>query len=558
MSVNFKKLNFLRISAPLLLLAACSTPSVQEAKPVKELAESVKEDSGQSVKNIERAFIVDTGKIQVVSEHFKVEEKPVLPDVFNNYFAFRWEVPFDYKKIFSSIGEESRVNIRITSDAQLHVAQFGGEDSQQQQPTRQNRMNGEGGVPGMAQRIGGAGANQEVGGTKVTSAVYEVREIGSRAITFSNFGTLESTLDKLVSELGIHWKYEDDGVTVYKKETKKYNISVMSGSSSHDGRVSSSTASSGTANTSSNYTSSNSVSNPDIWEVIGQSIRGVLSPGGSYVASPQTGTVEVTDDPEVHKKVAKIVKQYDEDLNRSIMYKVDVVEVVQENLDEFSLNLADLIYENNNRNRFSLTTGALPLDTAASFIKGTVIRPDGRFKDSSALIGAISKRMDVVSHRVIYGEGMNGLTIPIQDVREVTYIAERSETQGQNGAPPSISLTPGVATEGISIFLTGIRSSDGGLILQAAVDLATIESIDTAGTETSFIQTPILAKKNSLARADVDAGSTLIAALLESTVSDNTEAGVGHHKNFLVGGSRQNSTAKRFTVVLVTPYFKAS
>ena len=402
MNVYLKKFNFLHVLGTFLFVSACANPSIQEAKPVKELAAMVKEDSGQSVKNIERAFIVDTGKIQVVSEHFKVEEKPELPDVFDNYFAFRWEVPFDYKEIVSSIGEESRLNIRITSDAQIHVAQFGdssGQNNNQQGSNNRNRT--QEGSSGIAQRIGGGGPMQDQPTANVNSAVYDTREIGSRRITFSNFGTLKSTLDKLVSELGVHWRYEDGGVTVYKKESKKYNVSVISGSGSHEGRVSSSTASAGAANTSSSYTSSNKVSNPDIWEVIGQSIRGVLSPGGSYVASPQTGTLEVTDDPEVHKKVAKIVDRYNEDLNRSIMYKVDVVEVVEENIDEFSLNLADLIYENNNRNRFSLTSGSLPLDSAATFLKGTVIRPDGRFKDSSALIGAISKRMDVVAHRVI-------------------------------------------------------------------------------------------------------------------------------------------------------------
>ena len=68
-------------------VAGCSTPSYEEGKPVQEMTSSLMESSTGRVKNIERPFIVDSGHMKVVGEHFKIKEQPVLPKVFDRHFA---------------------------------------------------------------------------------------------------------------------------------------------------------------------------------------------------------------------------------------------------------------------------------------------------------------------------------------------------------------------------------------------------------------------------------------------------------------------------------------
>ena len=112
-------------------------------------------------------------------------------------------------------------------------------------------------------------------------------------------------------------------------------------------------------------------------------------------------------------------------------------------------------------------------------------------------------------------------------------------------------------TEGISLFLTGQRNNDGGLVLQSVVDISSLENLETIGTPDNFIQAPTIQKKNERSRTTVSAGSSVVAALIESTYTDRSRQGIGHHSNMLFGGARSDETAKRLTVVLVTPFFKA-
>lgn len=543
-----------------LFVAACSTPSFDEGKPVAELSNILMEDSTARVKNLERPFIVDSGHMKVVGHHFKVKDEPVLPPVFERHFAWSWQVPTDYREIATKIGQDTNVQIRFTSDAMAHITLLAPENSGGKQSPigAQRNTNNQGPDNRIARRMGDGAPSESPSSTQSISGSHNTTntKFNSLPMSFETAGTLIDALDVFSNALSLHWKYEEDKVVIFKQETITYELDTLPGSMRTSGSVATSVASSGSANTSSSFKTESSLNNPEIWDVLTQSVESVISPGGKYVASPQTGTLKVTDDPEVQRKVAEIVAQFNEDLALTIMYKVDIVEVLNENSDEFTFSLADLIYNNPGRNAFNVTSGLAPLDSAGTLIAGTVLKPASRFAGTKTILGALSKKVNIVSHKVLYGQSTNGITVPIQDVRETTYLAERSQTT--NGDNVEVSLTPGVATEGVSVFLTGMRGSDGGLLLQADLYMATIESLTAQGTETEFIQGPTLQKKSTTARSTVSAGDIMIASLQETTVSNNARSGVGHYNNLLTGGSRMNAAGRRFVLVMVTPYFKAA
>lgn len=536
------------VTSLIVALVGCATPATHEGKATREMAENLAETYTDNVKNLERPFIIDSGQMKVTGKHFKNVEKPVLPPAFSRYFSWSWTAPEDYKDLAELIGGGAGVRVRFTSDAVKSVTQAYGdrqESSGMQAPQTQQ----------YAMQVGGDEMIAPITGGQVFSKEGEEAEkVSTHMMTFSGSGTLSHILDLFVSKLELNWKYQDDSVVIFKTETRNYTIDTLPGAMSHSGVVSSNVSSSGNTSTSSSFSSAVEIASPEIWEVLSESVSSVLSAEGRFVSSPQTGSIKVTDDPDAHERVRRVIDQFNEDLSLTIFYKVDIVDIVHENTDQFKTSFADLVYSVAG-NEMNVATGASDLDSAASTFVGTIVRPGSRADGSSVLIGALSKKVDVVSHKVLYGQGTNGVTVPIQDVREITYLASRSIATNETAT--TVSITPGTATEGISLFLTGMRGAEGHLLLQSSLDMSVVEAIVQHGVDDNFIQGPTIAKKNSLARGKVTAGDSMVAGLIETSISTKNRSGIGHFDNQITGGSRTSGAAKRFTMVMITPYFKA-
>lgn len=535
------------------LIVGCTTPTARFQSGKTEHTKEIADQSVRDVNAIEREFVKDSNVVRVAGRSFKIKKRTVLPAAFDRPVRINMETPTEYSEIIRRIQVISGLPIKFTVDALANIGTIGASSIEQ----RANDIKGEETAKDQERR------EKELAMQNGTASNLKMKAEADTAfpsfeISYQTNGSLKDALDAITNLTHLSWRWHDDKqyVEVYKYDTATFQIDTLPGIISHSGQLSTSVSSDEDgASTSSRYVTSVDVKTPEIWEVLQNGVKAVMSPGGKLVISPLTGTVTVTDTPRVLEEVEAVVDDYNVRLAQTIMYKVDIVEVARNHVDSTQLSFSNLLFNDSGNYSWELASGLNVLPNAASALTGTVLKPSSKFNGTQALLSNISQKAEVVSHRTVFTTSTNGVTTPVQEVREITFLAAKSTTV--NGDTSQQSLEPGVTSEGFSIFLTGMLTSSGGLMLQTSIDLATLEELVKQGTEEEFIQGPITQKKNALTRNKIKAGDTVLAALVERTIRSKDQNGLGHFKNLFTGGANLHSSGRIVTMVLVTPYFKA-
>jgi type IVB pilus formation R64 PilN family outer membrane protein len=401
----------------------------------------------------------------------------------------------------------------------------------------------------------GKAAPQTGGTAAATQGMAAVR------ISYSD-GSFKGLLDAVAIRFGVFWKYEDGAVLFYHTATRTFQINAIPGDSAVSASVASATngasgaggatgdaGGSGSSGSAAGGSQNTAVSSRlSVYSSMEKSIAAMLSSYGKVVASTATGSITVTDTPDVLARVGKYVDNENKALSRQVMINVTVLSVALSDGDSYGLNW-NLVYRDL-AHRFGIQN-TFAADIGSSSVSAAVLQ-GGRAAGSSAMISALSSQGKVRRETTAAVAALNNQPVPVQVARQTSYL-QSSQTTVTANVGSTTTLNPGTVTSGFNMTLLPHVLDNGSVMLQFSADMSNLRAIRTVSSNNSTIETPELDTRNFLQRIAMKSGETLVISGFEQIEDSLDRTGTGTPTNILLGGGAKAQSTKEVIVILVTP-----
>lgn len=382
-------------------------------------------------------------------------------------------------------------------------------------------------------------------------------------------GNLSGFLDVASARYSVYWEWNDNKVRFFRTATKTFRLVALPGDTTLSAKISNqsggSSGSGGTTSVGGTSASSSqeagvSFSGLSVWKGIEDAIKTMLTTSGKVVVTASTGTVTVTDTPQVLAQVEKFIEQQNAALGRQVVVNVRVLAVDLSNSDSYGINW-NVVYNSLSQNFGWTLNNAFAPEVGASSLALKILGTAGAATNSNikswagseAMIDALSKQGRVSQVTSASVTTLNNQPAPIQVGRQTSYLASSTTTIGTAGAPSTTTLQPGLITTGFSMNLVPHMLDGGRLLLQYAVDLSSLLNLATVTSGGSSIQTPEIETRNFLQRVMLNSGDTLVVTGFEQSSMSGNMQGVGDASNTALGGGVKGSKNKTVLVILIQP-----
>lgn len=367
-------------------------------------------------------------------------------------------------------------------------------------------------------------------------------------------GSLRGLLDAVANRTGTYWLYRSGAVKFSRLLTRTFQIKTMPGTSSYVAKVGkssqSSTGGGGTAGGSSlNFGSDSSVSmNSEMkyWDRLSDTVNSMLSPLGRAVSSEMTSSITVTDSADVIERVSRYVDGENAVLGRQVSLSVQVFSIRLTRDSAAGIDW-DLVYHAAQSGWGSSFRMAGNSDTSQGVFGITM--DSGQFKGSKILLQALSQQgrvSTVVNTNVVT---LNNQPAPVAVTSNRGYLARVTSTPGTNGSGPSVGLEPGLISTGFVMNLLPTLLNNSSVMLQVQIDLSELMGIDEVKSGDNLIQTPNTSSVQTMQRAALKSGQTLILSGFRQARNNTRRKGVIAYE----GGTKTASQSDEEVIVVISP-----
>lgn len=494
-------------------------------------------------------------------------------EVVNCNMPYRAIKPQDIWQFSQDIATVCHIRTRVTPDA---AAMLGGRGAESGSPTQRLTS-----VPSPVLPTAGDMRPLDSFGTGTASGAAAGSPGTSR--TFSDVtytGNLGGLLDIVTARLGISWKYEDGMVTFFYLQTARFDIepsdakyalngSVVSGvsnsSSSNGGTGSSSSGSNsgGVSGESGTSLKSDVSMGNNLYDDLKSTAESMLTPGvGRLDMNKTTGTVVITDVPEVVRRVGEYLTSENKALSRQVNLKVVIYTVNTETSDAVGIDW-NVIYKTlAGKYGINLTgpSGTVADAGSVSFsVLDTSTGAARQFAGSSFLFDALSKQSKVADVRTIPLMTTNMASASVVVGRQITYLKSVSQTPYSTGNTTLLSQTrePGSVTTGtnITIFPKVLNGGDR-MMLNMFLNISSLIALRQIGTADEPQEAPDVDSRSTPVRVWLKPGQTVVISGLEQNVATSDRQGQLSPDNQITGGQRSGDRTRQSFVITVTPYIR--
>lgn len=395
-----------------------------------------------------------------------------------------------------------------------------------------------------------------------------LRNDGTTSASIFYDGPLSGFLDTVAARYGVNWEWDRDGIHFFRLASRTFRIVALPGDTSSRNTVSNSTGSAedntgaavGTSGNSDENSASTggsvtetdvSINKMSVWAALEKAIKSMLSPLGTVVVTPATGTVTVTDTPQILKRVGHYIREQNRSLNKRVHLNIRVVSVELNNSEQYGIDW-DLLYASLG-SHFSagLSGSSMASDEARSLTFKVLPGRHGLpWAGSNVILSALSSQGKVSNLTSATLTTLNNQPAPIQVGRQIAYLKNASTTL-TDGSSVSNSLSPGTLNTGFSMTVLPHVLDDDELVLQFSVNISSLISMTQVVSGNAMIQTPEVDTRNFLQRVKIGNGDTLILTGFEQSITGIDSKGVGSARNPLFGGGVDGSTSNSIIVILV-------
>lgn len=491
------------------------------------------------------------------------------PQVVNCQVTYKTVKPQDIFQFAQDMTDQCRIRVRVTPDAAAYLGSGGDSGSKTQRLSS---------VPSPVINSGemkplamfGAEANSN-GNTAPTGTARYITDVSYQG----NFG---GVMDLVTGRFGVSWKVSDGEASIYYLETKRFDIqpadakydltgTVTSGLSNATGTDSGNgggTSSSGVSGSGGSTMSSTVAMGNNLYKDLKETVQSMLTPGvGRLSLNATTGTLMITDVPDVVRRVGDYLDDENSTLSRQVILKVVTYTVNTDVSDMVGIDW-NLVWKSLNGN-YGIKLANTNSGVASDAISGgfnvldTATGSAAQFAGSSFLLDALSKQAKVSDVKTSTIMTTNMAAAPVLVGQQTTYLKDVTTTAYATGdaTVPSQSLTPGSVTTGTNItILPKILKDSDRLMLNMFMDISSLKQIRTITSDTQKIEAPDIDTRSLQQRVWLKPGQTLIMSGFEQNTDNSNRQGVGSPSNILFGGSLSGAKTKQSFVITVTPYVR--
>lgn len=398
-----------------------------------------------------------------------------------------------------------------------------------------------------------ANPNAGAGASTDSKAANGFLPINGREVRGSKMiwqGALDDLLNQVADNFDAGWSYDGASITLNQEITKTFMLHALATVVSDTSKVESGSSSGGSGGSLPSVTTSGTTE-LKVWDEVKSVVDSMVSGRGRATYSPSTGTITVTGNPSAISRVEDYLRFQNEMRLRRISVSVKVLELTlaQSVRTEVSTTqLLENILSNNTDLSISSGTGT---GLSAAFIKGAQTNND----DISTTLEA-SKDVDRVS--IVHSGAVVTLSdqpAPLQVGRQISYLARRSSTSSTTDTAGTETLEPGTVDIGLIMNILPRVVEDDRVMLRLNVALTdTDQPFPTFPADpdaTNSIQLPEVDTTGFQQNTVLRNGETLVLAGFERNENSTADDGVPGF-GYLLGGSRERTTSRQVTVMLIT------
>ncbi|WP_168194783.1 PilN family type IVB pilus formation outer membrane protein [Chromobacterium phragmitis] len=477
-----------------------------------------------------------------------VDDVDTLPARFSTSASFSTGKSLPISLIAEQVAKEQGITIRLARDifglaaTKSNSAAGGGASS----PTMPPPPVGMPPIPG----------GMALSGMSAASASGQAMDMEPRAqLNYS--GSLKGLLDAIANRTGTNWSYRNGAVEFSRLVTKTFQIKTMPGTSSYSAKVGKSSQSSASGGGSGgsgggmslNFGSDSSVSMTSelkYWDKLSDTVSSMLSPMGKAIPSEMTSSITVTDSADVVDRVRRYIDGENAVLGRQVSLSVQVFSV---RLTENSAAGIDwnLVY------RAASSGWGASFKTAGDALKGSgifgITMNSGQFSGSSILFKALSQQgrvSTVVNTNVVT---LNNQPAPVAVTNNQGYLSKVTVTAGNNGASPLAGVEQGMITTGFVMNMLPTLLDNRSVMLQVQIDMSELLELKEVTSGESTIQTPNTTSVQTMQRASLKSGQTLILSGFRRAKNNTSRKGVFAYE----GGSKSAGQDDEEIIIVISP-----
>lgn len=395
---------------------------------------------------------------------------------------------------------------------------------------------------------------------------------GSQVSGLKYSGKASGLLDEVTARLGLGWRYSpvERAVRISYFETRVFDVwsfgdkqviasTVKSGMATAAGTSGSnsggSSTSSGVSGDSGSNQSTTVTLESSILQDIQNNVKAMLSvaPAGRMYLAPSTGTLTVTDRPEVISRVEAYLNSTNRSITQQVLFNVKVFEVTLTDTDQLGLNWAAVYKSLNIKWGLSLSNTVSGINTSVTSASvGIVDTANSAWAGSNAIVQALAEQGRVSNVRSPSVTTLNLQPAPLQIGNVQGYLASSSTTTTAS-VGSSTSLTPGTITSGFNMTLLPRVLDHDEMLLMVSINMSSKPTFQTFTSNGSSVQLPDYDAKSLSPKVKLRSGQTLILSGFEELNENATKTGVGDPGFFGLGGSRTRTSGHSVLVVLITP-----
>ena len=340
-------------------------------------------------------------------------------------------------------------------------------------------------------------------------------------LNISYEGTLRGLLDHVSVASGYGWEYDAKAKTVVftRLTVKTFTLLSAPGKQEYKGQItnksketSNSSIGGGgvnqtvsTADTSSQTMQSNSTQYAyDVWVDTEKAVKALLSPEGSVVGNPASGTITVRDRAENVRQIAAYIADINQRLSRQVALTVNVWALEVSDDAEAGIDL-QAIFANDD---VSIVAGSLSSLGGPSTASATIV--SGDLKNSTGVLKALKEWGNATQVTSGGGLVLSNQPVPIQSIKRIAYLAGSSSTQSEYGQTSEI--TPGEVTTGFAMTIIPHILDRRRVLLQYSINLSSLDELTEFSTQDLTVQLPKTSTRAFSQRSQMQMGQTLVLA----------------------------------------------
>ena len=384
-------------------------------------------------------------------------------------------------------------------------------------------------------------------------------------------------LKSLLYKFGYGFKVSQEDLIITETETRIFNITMPAVDQTFTDQTSNESFANNTSSSSGSSSNNQQSQQVDVgakifyenkapklslWTDLESNIKSMITDKiGTYSFNKSSGSIIVTDKPQVLDKIGDLVSTINENLSRQQTFEIQIIEVTLNNDYETGIDWNAIAASGiKGLNNISLNTNF----TAQGFTSGQLLSletqgPTTTSGKGSNGVSLFIKALDSMGSVNIVSKPSitvsNMFPCIIQEVTSIPYISGTGTTLGNNVTQSNVTTSQ--VSDGLTMRLEA-KINDEKTVLNISAAVNTLDSMTTVPVGNGLtIQEPQVSTKNITTNVSVEPGKTLILGGLISTTKTISQQGIPYLSKIPFFGNafqyKGKSGQKTELVIIITP-----